>query len=68
MLVRETKALKWLNPADKKAVKKALLKLQREEQGKGKKAGALFKTIHKSFSPGKAGGVTRQRGGTSRGD
>ncbi len=68
MLIPDSKALKWLNPDDKEAVKKALLKLRQEARKKGEKEGSLFKTIDKAFIPGKAGGVTRQGGGTKRGD
>ncbi len=68
MIIKDTKALKWLNLEDKEAVVKALKKLRQEDLKKGKKEGALFKTIHKPSAVGKAGGVTSQGGGTSRGD
>ena len=68
MLQPKGKSMKWLSPTDKTAVKRALLKMRYQDFKKGTKEGALFKTVHKPFSPGKAGGVTRQRGGTKRGD
>lgn len=60
--------LKGLSPKDKEAVKDALKKLRVAQRGKGTKSGALFKTISKGSVVGKAGGVTRQSGGTRRGD
>ncbi len=66
MLNPTNKALTWLSPTDKEAVKKALLKIHEKRRGKGTKQGARIKTSHKAFVAGKAGGVTRQGGGTPR--
>lgn len=60
--------LKGLSPEDREKVKDALTKLRVAQRGKGTKARALFNTIDKASTVGKAGGVTRQAGGTRRGD
>ncbi len=60
--------LKNLTSEDKEAVLASLKKLRLLSRGKGTKAGSLFKTISKKSVVGKAGGVTRQGGGTRRGD
>lgn len=60
--------LKGLSASDREKVKDALTKLRVSQRGKGTKAKALFKTIDRGSSVGKAGGVTRQGGGTRRGD